>query len=208
MKNILLINGKKRSGKDTSAKIIKEELINQGKSVKILSFADTLKDMVCEMFNISRADLEYLKNNTNCYEHSIVSPSGIGMLELPNFRTFLDCFGNSIAKRLGGDSVWADIILKQVLETDYEYYIIPDFRFPIEIDVFNLAHVFGKSLFQLNVTTLQVQRNGLPHSDLISENSLNDFTFDYIIDNNSDLENIKKQVVTILADININKKDK
>ena len=52
-KKVILINGLARSGKDTTATIMQEELIKQGYSVKVLAFADILKDMVCEMFHIT-----------------------------------------------------------------------------------------------------------------------------------------------------------
>jgi len=201
MKKIIFINGKKRSGKDTTAEMLQQELLKQNKTVKVLAFADKLKDMVCEMFGISRVELDYLKNNTNVYTNSVVSNSGLGLLELPNFRTFLDTFGNKIAKSLGGDSVWADKVLLDIENSKEECFIISDFRFPIEINVFGTENLLSPTNKPFKLITLQVQREGLPHSDLPSENALNDYVFDYIIENNSSLENLKENVSKLSGEI-------
>ena len=124
IKNIILINGLARSGKDTTAKIMQEELIKQGYSVKVLAFADKLKDMVCEMFNITRVELDDYKNNMvdiavdDFYNNYYYNKEG-SYLDLTDFRTFLDTFANKIAKTLGGESVWADIVLKNQNQNCY-----------------------------------------------------------------------------------------
>lgn len=196
-KKIIFINGKKRSGKDTTAEMLRKELLKHNKSVKVLAFADKLKDMVCEMFNLTRERLDLYKNDYV----PILLPECYWGYELTDFRTFLDTFGNTIAKSLGGDSVWADKVLETIESSNEEYFIISDFRFPIEIDVFeteNLLNPFSK-IFKL--ITLQVQREGLPHSDLLSENALNDYVFDYTVENNSSLENLKERVSKLSGEI-------
>jgi len=219
-KKVILINGLARSGKDTTAKIMQEELIKQGYSVKVLAFADKLKDMVCEMFNISRDELDDYKNNkVNMYlgEEYYSYP-------LTDFRTFLDIFGNKIAKTLGGESVWADIVLNDIQNSEEEYFIVPDFRFFIEYDVFHEhnfgwydtnADDFGSINLEetpFNITTVQVQRD-IPKMNLESEKALNNFVFDYFIDNNSDLDSLKGNVKELLGKIlqenkDINKENK
>jgi hypothetical protein len=189
-KKIILINGQKRAGKDTTAEFLKQDLLNKGKSVEIFAFADKLKDMVCEMFNLTKSQLDYYKNQEFNIFAEIVEErvNFINEQKLTDFRTFLDIFGNKIAKTLGGNNVWADIVLKQVQESDSEYFILSDFRFPIEFEVFmNKGFKFS---------TIKVQRD-LPKSNLESENALKDFYFDIILDNNSDLESLRVKVSRI-----------
>jgi len=217
IKKVILINGLARSGKDTSAKIMQEELIKQGYSVKVLAFADKLKDMVCEMFNISREELDDYKNT----KRSMAVKDGYDKgdyFNLTDFRTFLDIFGNKIAKTLGGESVWADIVLRDVEESTGEYFIISDFRFPIECEVFeefnsnwydnNCDYLGNINLSELpfSIITVQVQRD-IPRMDLESEKALDKFVFDYIIDNNSDLDSLKGNVKEVLDRI-LNKENK
>lgn len=189
-KKIILINGQKRAGKDTTAELLKQEILNKGNSVEVFAFADKLKDMVCEMFNLTRQELDYYKNEEFYIFAEIVEEKNNFIREqgLTDFRTFLDIFGNKIAKTLGGNNVWADIVLKQVQESDSEYFILSDFRFPVEFEVFmNKGFKFS---------TIRVQRD-LPKSNLESENALKDFYFDIILDNNSDLESLKVKVSRI-----------
>jgi len=216
-KKVMLLNGLARAGKDTTAKIMQEELLKQGKTVKVLAFADKLKDMVCEMFNLTREQLDDYKNNSDRwgvhlmdYEEDIdYQPTE----HLTDFRTFLDTFGNKIAKTLGGDSIWADIVLKQVQESDCEYFIISDYRFPIEFLVFEeynfewyeqnsdvLGNYFTDEV-PFNINTIQIQRDGIKKLNLESAKSLDGYSFDYTINNNSDLENLKEQVNIILNKI-------
>lgn len=205
-KKIIFINGKKRSGKDTTAEMLQQELLKQNKTVKVLAFADKLKDMVCEMFGISRSELDEYKNeysdilvedNTNYFGFGHINP----YVPLTDFRTFLDTFGNKIAKSLGGDSVWADKVLEIIENSNEEYFIISDFRFPVEINVFGTENLLSPTDKPFKLITLQVQREGLPHSDLPSENALNDYVFDYVIENNSSLESLKEKVSKLSGEI-------
>jgi len=202
MKKIILINGLARSGKDTTAKIMQEELIKQGYSVKVLAFADKLKDMVCELLGVTREDLDKYKNNPKLYKHMVVKKPDWDIIEYPltDFRTFLDIFGNKIAKTLGGESVWSDIVLKNIEESNEEYFIISDFRFPIEYSAFENT--------SFDIITLQVQRD-IPKMNLGSEKALDNFVFDYIVDNNSDLDSLEGNVKELLDIILvINKENK
>ena len=63
--------------------------------------------------------------------------------------------------------------------------LIPDFRFPIE----------KLQMKDTKVITIRVNKEGLEHSNLVSENSLNDFVFDYEIDNN--VEGYSKLIVQL-----------
>lgn len=209
-KKIIFINGKKRSGKDTTAEMLQQELLKENKTVKVLAFADKLKDMVCEIFDIGRVELEEYKNNPDLWNIAVGGTweydpydyrEPTCYINKTDFRTFLDIFGNKIAKSLGGDSVWADKVLEIIENLDEEYFIISDFRFPIEINVFGTENLLSPTNKPYKLSTLQVQREGLPHSDLPSENALNDYVFDYVIDNNSSLESLKEKVSKLSGEI-------
>ena len=59
MKKLILINGLKRSGKDYTAELI-EEIIGD---IGIVSFAEPMKKIISETFNISLEQLEDYKND-------------------------------------------------------------------------------------------------------------------------------------------------
>ena len=55
-KNVILVNGLPRAGKDTLA----DYLVQKYNYAKF-SFADELKDIICRTFDIDREDLDYFK---------------------------------------------------------------------------------------------------------------------------------------------------
>lgn len=67
---LVVLSGQKRSGKDTIAKFIKKdfEKINLEQNIlphnfKIVGFADKIKDVVCDIFGITRDYIEEWKDN-------------------------------------------------------------------------------------------------------------------------------------------------
>jgi len=188
-KTIILINGKKRSGKDFSADILQDKLSSLGGADKI-SFATPLKQIIADTFNIPMEDLETFKNDVNGY--------GIECKAYPNnqpevtflytnFRTILQRFGTEGMKPVFGKSVWADITYKNSIESDSKYIIIPDFRFYVEHDVFYKPFKEGK----IKLVTLKIENSDVEVDDAhASEKELDDFHFDYIIDNTGYTEHL------------------
>lgn len=178
MKKLILINGKKRSGKDYIASELESTLSSQNKKVGIMSFAEPLKNIIAKTFDISDIELEKYKNNDEDYGLVIQAyPNNqpICNIKYIDFRTILQRFGTEAMKPIFGDNVWAKILYTKVLESDYDIVIVPDFRFKIEyipkyetIDIFKLRVINNKVL------------NDDIHS---SETELNDWKFDLEIDN-------------------------
>ena len=155
MRKIILINGKKRAGKDYIANILKEKLGN----CEIMHYADALKQIISETFEISLEELENYKN-----ENVEITFNG----KRTTFRRILQCFATEAIKPVFGNNIWKRIVLEKIKETNAEYIIIPDFRFPEEyIEGSYTVKVLG----------------GEQLDSHISEHALNNFKFDYIIDN-------------------------
>lgn len=155
MKQIIIINGKKRAGKDYIANILKEKLGN----CEIMHYADALKQIISETFEISLEELDNYKNE---------NVEIIFNNRKTTFRRILQCFATEAIKPVFGNNIWKRIVLEKIKETNAEYIIIPDFRFPEE-------YIEGS----LTVKVL----GGDSNDTHISEIALNDFKFDYIIDN-------------------------
>lgn len=166
MRKIILINGKKRAGKDYVAKILKEKLGN----CEIMHYADALKQIISETFEISLEELENFKNENI----EIIFNN-----RKTTFRRILQCFATEAIKPVFGNNIWKRIVLEKIKETNTEYIIIPDFRFPEEyIEGSYTVKVLG----------------GEQLDSHISEHALNNFKFDYIIDNT------KKEDLTLWID--------
>ena len=163
---IVLVSGYKRSGKDYTAQMLKEIFEENQLKVEILSFADTLKNIACIIFNISREQLDEFKNN----ELAIGWQSEHEFEELTNFRKVLMKIGNEALKPVFGEDIWLIDIKKKIAASDADIIIIPDFRFKIE-------HIN-------NAITVRVVNDDIVNKENHpSETELEDFNFDAYLDN-------------------------
>jgi hypothetical protein len=161
-----MLAGAKRSGKDTIGLLLKQILELEGKTVELISFATPLKFILATTLGISLDELTRLKDE----------PSN------PH-RSYLQRLGTEAMKPIFGETVWVDIAKKTIKESTANYIIITDFRFPQE-------HLS-------NSTTIKVIRDSIvPDSTAshISEQALNDFSFDKIIHNNSSIPDLVLKV--------------
>jgi len=177
-KTIVLINGKKRSGKDFSASMLEEKLDSTLK----LSFATPLKQIVADTFGITLEALEEFKNNHTEYDIKCMAyPNNQPQVNFltTDFREILQRFGTEGMKPVFGTDVWAKIALDLVKESKEEVIIIPDFRFNIESDVIK------NNPFGINVVTLKIKNDDVDGGEDLhaSERELDSYLFDYIIDN-------------------------
>ena len=159
---IILINGKKRSGKDYFAELLKKELEEQDVSVEIIAFADSIKDILCTSLGI---DLDTFNEYKNDREPIVMNGK-----EYNDVRTFIQKFGTEAMQTAFGKSVWVDVFLKKVEKSFAAYIIVPDFRF---------KHEFIKGSH-----TIQVINGYLKSNDShASETELDEFKFQYQVDN-------------------------
>ena len=93
---IIGICGHKGSGKDYLANILKEYT-----GFKVVHFADPIKDILCDLFKISKDELNKLKNS----EDSKILGT--------NMRSILQVFGTNIMQRFCGKRIWVDLVLKE-----------------------------------------------------------------------------------------------
>lgn len=167
----ILINGKKRSGKDHFATLIQSELDDRGFTSEIISYADPMKLILAETFDITLDELEEYKSeaahigikgrkNTSRYK------------QVTNMRSVIQKFGTDAMKTFFGENVWVDLLLQSADNTEADYIIIPDFRF-------NTEYIEDSLTIKINNREIKDDYN----SGHISENDLNDFEFDITIDN-------------------------
>ncbi len=159
---IILINGKKRSGKDHFAELLKKEMEEQGKTVEIIAFADSIKDILCLSLGIDIDTFNEYKNDRK----SIC----INGKKYNDVRLFIQKFGTEAMQNAFGRTVWTDLFLKKVELSDADYILAPDFRFKHE--------------FIEGAKTIQVINNFLKSKDShASEIELDGFKYQYTVDN-------------------------
>jgi len=169
MPKVILVAGRKRSGKDAFAKILQDEATLQGKTSEVMSFADPMKDIMRITLGITAEELDALKNNT----------------DRPH-RGYLQRFGNDAMKPYFGDKVWFNMLCKKIDNSTADIVIVPDFRFAEE-------RVPGA--MAINMYRPSLGANTDTHS---SENGLVGFEFDVTVRNDGTLANLIPQARRIV----------
>lgn len=163
---VILINGKKRHGKDHVAQLLRERLQSQGNTVEVHSYADPMKRIISTMLGLTIEKLDQHKNNRSL----LVT----GKDTICDFRELIQRFGTEAMQTEFGKTVWVDRMLSVINNKECDYFIIPDFRFPDE----------SLENSGLDVVSIQVENRDIICTDSHkSENALDGFVFDHYIDN-------------------------
>ena len=171
---VILISGSARFGKDSTAFMMKELLEKQKNKVLIIHYADNLKLFAKTYFGWS------------------------GQKDQKG-RELLQWLGTDVVRKNYEDT-WVDMIvaLLKGIKTLYDYVIIPDVRFPNEID---------KMCDNFNCITVRVIRpdfdNGLTdeQKNHPSETALKDYPMEYELINDGDLKKLLETTRTVLKNI-------
>lgn len=168
---IILISGKSRHGKDTTADILQNINENDNKASRIIHFADGVKKMARERFS------------WNGEKDKI----GIDLLQW-------------IGSKMREESLsfWVDnAILPEITFEQYEFLIIPDWRYPDEAS--RVQEICSKTnnevlLFRVVrpnfISPLTIEQQN--HSMETSLDNYQNFDFKFI--NNGDINNLKEQI--------------
>ena len=164
---ILTISGKAQSGKDTSAGFIYEELAGRGYKVLLTHYADLLKWMCAN----------YFKWN--------------GQKDEPG-RTILQKVGTDVIRAQDPD-FWVRWIVKllKLFPNEWDYVIIPDCRFPNEIEVLKDNFDFVKHIRVIRPDFISPLTE--EQQNHISETALDSYSYDMLLKNTS-FDDLKAQI--------------
>jgi hypothetical protein len=171
---VVCIGGIAQSGKDTLANCLEKLLINKGKKVLIIHHADYLK-FVCKQY----FDWDGQKDDKG--------------------RTILQYVGTDIV-RVRKPDFWVEIVqlFLSVFNQDYDFILIPDCRFPNEIESYkNKYHTTSIRMHRPNFD------NGLSQEQKShkSETALDDYSFDITLNCSSGIENVMASAKTLLEEV-------
>ena len=174
MAKLILVSGKKRSGKDYSTSLLAGSLRSRGYSVEVKSFAEPMKQIMSVIFGVSLGTIETAKNEPHNFP--IVMTQSNTEANVVRFSTdmrqILQRFGSEAMKPIFGDDVWVRLMDQYVQSSSADFIIVPDFRFLIE-------HI-------PSAITIRVKYNLAESADQhVSEIELDDFTFDYVLNNDN-----------------------
>ena len=191
MAKLILVSGKKRSGKDYSTSLLTGSLRSRGYSVEVKSFAEPMKHILSVIFGVSLGTIETAKNEPHNFPIVMTQSNteANAILFSTDMRQILQRFGSDAMKPIFGDDVWARLMDQYVQSSSADFIIVPDFRFLIE-------HI-------PSATTIRIKCNLAESADQhVSEIELDDFAFDYVLNNDNhqltqqDLDNF----VTVLLE--------
>jgi hypothetical protein len=165
---IFAVSGKAQHGKDTFANVLYEELTNKGHRVLLTHYADLLKFICKSLFNWDGQKDE-------------------------KGRHILQYVGTDVVRNERPD-YWVEFVIDMIelFGENWDYVIIPDTRFPNEID--KLKEHFN------NVTHLRVVRpnftSTLTEEQLKhpSETALDNVEPDYVFHNEGTIEDIRHKI--------------
>lgn len=165
------LSGYARSGKDTVAKILRDD-----HGYTPIAYADLLRSCVEALNPIVGVDdftnpkpkaIRYLDAKEAWgYEGAKESPYG------DEFRGVLQRMGTDVGRNLLGGNIWVEATMNS-LETG-QRYVVTDCRFPNE----------AQAVLNKNGFMIRIKRPGFgPANDHLSETALDRWPFDLIIDN-------------------------
>lgn len=210
-RKLIAINGTIGSGKDTFSQVFIDEGYHR------VSFAETLKDAVSSIFGWDR---EMLEGSTKESREIREQPdeywsAKIGRTITP--RWVLQNFGTDVCRKYFHDNIWVFSAENKIRNAEHDKIIITDCRFPNEL----------KMIRENNGIIIEVQRN-LPvwywdaykHNQLIAageqpgiplelQYNIHSSEYgwvginypDFIVENNSTIEDLHKQAYAILSQI-------
>lgn len=186
------------SGKGTVADILVEE-----HDFKKISFADALKDGVAAMFGWDR---KLLEGDTVESREWRETPNEFWTKETGKEitpRLILQLVGTECMRDGFYDGIWVSLVKKKLLTYNQENWVIPDTRFPNEVD---MIKSIGGNIWR-------VKRGEDPDwYDPYRENNIEPIDvhpsefkwvrsdFDQVIDNNSTLDDLQLKVKNLISD--------
>lgn len=173
---VIAISGKAQAGKDTTANILKEILEANKYRVLIIHYADLLKFICKQFFGWDGNKDEY-------------------------GRHLLQYIGTDVV-RVRQPDFWVDTLISilKLFPDEWDYVLIPDCRFPNEIDqirypVFDTTHLrIVRPNYDNHLTQEQKEHP--------SETALDNTEADYYIMNDGTIEDLKEKIIDYIVSNN------
>ena len=173
--NVFSFPEKAKNGKDTTATMLKEMLEKNGKNVIIAHFADLLK-YICKTY------------------------FGWDGQKDERGRHILQYVGTDVI-RAKSPNYWADFIVNffSMFQDEWDYVILPDCRFPNEYELFKYS---GIDTVLVRVVRPNFVSPLTPEQQAHkSETALDDYHFDYVIQNDEDLDKLRVTVAILITEL-------
>jgi len=187
---IIALSGYGGAGKDSVADV----LVEQHGYVRY-AWADTLRLAAAALNPIVHVGK---KGKAHRYNDVVASVGyNVAKFKFPEVRVLLQRLGTEVGRELIGDNVWVDATLNRIKRDGNENgnIVLTDTRFPNEAEAVNCMNIGGR----WDSYVVRVNRPGVgPAGDHPSETSLDDYPFDFYIDNDGDLTDLQVTVLSMV----------
>ena len=174
---IIGISGYATAGKDTVAQILVEQF-----GFQRLAFADSIRD-ICLVINPYLSDGLRVGDLVKDYGWDVAKQN-------TEVRRLLQVLGTEVGRQIFDEDVWVDALFQKV--DPNKKYVITDVRFANEAECIK---EYGE--------VWRVNRAGVdPINEHISETQLDDYEFDYVINNDGTFDDLKNKVIKYIEENN------
>ena len=181
---IIGLSGKLGSGKDTVADIISDYILIERKS-----FAYKVKQITAILTGTT------IEQNLTREGKNIFIPAWKMTLGEMQQKVGTECIRDTLNQDAWVIALFADI------NNDGRHYVITDARFENEANAIKMR---GGILIRINGDPANIRRDSTRDLNHPSETSLDSYPhFDYVIDNNGTIEDLKSQVISILMSVGL-----
>ncbi len=180
---IIAISGKIGSGKSTVGDIFERE------GFILDSFAKSVKDICCILFGYDREIIEGSTLNSRIWREAIDKKHTnlIGKDFTP--RDAMVLVGTEFGRNMIHPNIWVNTLFNRYDKN--KHLLITDLRFPNEYE----------EIKKRGGIVIRINRCNLNSSNHISECALDYHNFDYVINNDGTLEDLKTNVLNIINEI-------
>lgn len=211
MKTLILLHGKKRSGKDQFTKFLKK----YDKSTRAVALAAPIKQILATTFNIPLGHLEDYKDGGFALLHGLPIDGDIdgGDYQMQTYREIIQRFGTEAMQTAFGVDVWIRQATKAIDQwfKSTDIVVVTDVRFDTELQMLsNYYHngwdaevPHGTASDDVRVVKVYIKRDTEDADTHISEAGLDLRLFDVMLDNNGGLEDLEDQAKTLLKGLNV-----
>ncbi len=186
----IIISGKKQNGKDTIADYLIEKIRKHGYSCKKISFADPVKDFCINTLGLKREYCYGTGDDKKRLTHLAWEKMSLFLRDrykdktgYMTYREVLEVFGTDIIRNMFYGDTWLEAPIRK--DHGVDFVIIPDARFPNEINIFK----------DMGMPIVRVVRDDVDNSSTSeAETALDDYSFDKIIYNNGTIADLYKKI--------------
>jgi len=179
----IAISGKANSGKDIAAKVF----FNNLDEVKLVSFADPIKEIVRTMFPKTKRNILY---GSSKYREEFIPEVFVNGKQI-TYRELIQNIG--MDGRKYNENIWVDIVNYKegrALKREMHFFIVKDVRFKNEFYY----------LKQSGYKTIRIIRDSkkINHISETEQDEISNKEFDHIIYNNGTLEQFENSIFNII----------